>query len=136
MPKVRDIMTASPHTIGRDQSVAEAARRMRAHRVRHLPVLEGGALVGLLSDRDVRLVESLDGPPPEDISVGEVMTSEVFAAQADDDLAEVVATMAERRIGSVVVMKGANVIGILTTTDALGLLVRRIVVRELSQAGL
>ena len=50
---IRDHMTSSPITIGRSQSLADAARRMHEHHIRHLPVLEGGYLFGILSERDI-----------------------------------------------------------------------------------
>ena len=51
---IRDAMTRSVHTIGASLTLADAARMMKKHKIRHLPVLEGNALVGLLSDRDVQ----------------------------------------------------------------------------------
>src|SRR5690606_11987832 len=56
---VREHMSVSPYTIGKDQTLAAASRLMRKHDIRHLPVLEGGALLGILSVRDVYLVQTL-----------------------------------------------------------------------------
>src|SRR5437879_4833811 len=50
---IRDYMTPAPHTIGVEQPLAVAAALMQAHHIRHLPVLHGGKLVGILSERDV-----------------------------------------------------------------------------------
>ncbi len=112
-------MSRVPHSIGVDQSLADAAHRMHQLAVRHLPVLDGGRLVGILSDRDVSLVESLDGVDPKEVSVEQAMTAEPYAVERDTPLREVAAAMSEKRIGTAVVMKGERLDGLLTTTDAL-----------------
>jgi acetoin utilization protein AcuB len=58
-PTIQKYMTPTPHTIGQEQTLQVAHDVMREHGVRHLPVLEGGKLVGLLSQRDLHLVETL-----------------------------------------------------------------------------
>ena len=67
-------MTSQPNTIGDDQTLAAARGRMRQWQVRHLPVLHGGNLVGVLSERDITLVESVPGVNPEEVTVREAMT--------------------------------------------------------------
>jgi acetoin utilization protein AcuB len=124
MATVRALMTPAPHTIGSQQTIGEAARRMRDAHVRHLPVLTGGHLVGLVSERDARLVETLS--KTETVLVGEVMSPEPYAVAPDDDLARVVEVMATRKLGSAVVLEDDRVIGIFTTTDALHLLLRHL----------
>lgn len=133
MPTIREHMTTSPHTIGDDQPILEAIRKMRLLHVRHLPVLHGGRLVGILSDRDLRLVEGVRGA--DELRVAEAMSTEVFAVSADEELGDVVARMATEKIGSAVVTARAEVVGIFTTTDALGLLSRLLVLEELRGVG-
>lgn len=116
---IRDVMTATPFSIGREQSLQEASRRMRKHNIRHLPVLEGGTLVGILSDRDIDLVETLPDVDPERVSVEEAMTSQPYTVTPDTPLAEVVRTMAQHKYGTAVVMEGANLVGIFTTVDGM-----------------
>ena len=113
MAKVRELMSPSPHTIGADQPIAEASKRMRLAQIRHLPVLEGAQLVGLLSDRDVRLVEMLDRQ--QLVRVGEAMSAEPYVVGVDDDLTGVVATMAARKLGSAIVVDHGKVVGIFST---------------------
>ena len=72
-PNVRSYMTPAPHTIGRGQSLTVARPLMHEHGIRHLPVLDGGTLVGLLSERDVFLVESLPGTNPTEVRAEEAM---------------------------------------------------------------
>lgn len=115
---IESFMSPTPHTIGVDQPLVKAHAFMREHHVRHLPVLEGGRLVGMLSERDLALIENLDGVDPKQLSVEEAMSSSVFAVAPDASLARVALEMAEHKYGSAVVMRGAKVIGIFTTVDA------------------
>ena len=98
-------MTDSPHTIGPTRSLAVARRMMLDHGIRHLPVLDGGKIVGLLSERDLLLVESLPGVNPTDVRVEEAMVQNVFTVEPDAPVGEVVETMIERKLGSAVVTR-------------------------------
>lgn len=118
-------MTASPHSIGVDQPLATAHHLLREHGIRHLPVLQGGKLVGLLSDRDLQLIEALtktEVAQHQTITVEEAMSQVPYAVAPSASLKDVVATMGEKRLGSAVVMDGPKVVGIFTTTDACRLL--------------
>jgi acetoin utilization protein AcuB len=115
-------MTAQVHTIGDDQTLAEARERMHHHDVRHLPVLHGGHLVGVVSNRDIALVESLPGVDITRVTVDEAMAEEPWTVTADTALAQVAAVMAERKLGTAIVVDsrdGDQVVGVFTTTDAL-----------------
>jgi len=118
-PVVLEFMTASPHTIAANRSLSAAAEVMREHHVRHLPVLDGGRIVGVVSERDILLVESLRGVSPTDVAVEEAMVQDVFTVPPDAPVGEVIETMMERKIGSAVVSDGARVVGVFTTIDAL-----------------
>lgn len=112
-------MTESPHTIGADQTLAKAEKLMRQLKVRHLPVLQGGKLVGILSDRDIRLVESFKDVDPEIMTVSEAYTEEPFSVAPSTPLSEVCAKMAHRKYGSVLVVDRNKLVGIFTWIDAL-----------------
>lgn len=129
MITVRELMSPSPHTIDAGQPIAEASKRMLLAQIRHLPVVDGKRLVGLLSDRDVRLVETLDRG--QLVHVRDAMTPEPYVVDAGADLKGVVATMAARKIGSAVVTDRGEVVGIFTTTDALHLLVQHLALDNL-----
>lgn len=118
-PSVADYMTRSPHTIGRDQTLKHAHELMNQHRIRHLPVLEGGNLVGVVSQRDLYFVESLDSARPEEVLVEEAMSQDVFETTADASLREVAETMHREKHGCAVVTRGGRVIGVFSTIDAL-----------------
>lgn len=118
IPTIQKYMTTQPHSIGQDQTMAMAHRMMREHRFRHLPVLTAGKLVGLLSDRDLNLVETLREVDPEKVLVEDAMTSEPYTVSPDAPLDEVVSNMAEHKYGCAVVMQNAKLVGIFTTVDA------------------
>lgn len=121
--RVYAYMTPSPLTIGRDQPLSVAHAIMMKHNVRHLPVLDGGVLVGIVSDRDLRLVESISGTNPRTTFVEEAMTPEPFMVPADAPLADVIEEMIAHKYGCAVVMERAGVVGIFTTIDAMRALV-------------
>lgn len=112
-------MTVSPVVIGSDRTLADARRIMRERGIRHLPVVDGGQLVGLVSQRDLYLAETLRGVDPATDSVREAMSADPYAVPPDASLDEVAATMAERKLGSAVVVDRGSVIGLFTTVDAL-----------------
>ncbi len=116
-------MTASPHSIGRDETLATALVLMHRHDIRHLPVLDGGRIAGLLSQRDVLLVETLRDVDPSNVAVEEAMSADVYAVGPQTPLVEVVSEMADHKYGCVVVVEGTRIVGILTTCDALRALV-------------
>ena len=117
-------MTVAPVVIGSDRTLDEARRLMRERGIRHLPVVDAGALVGLVSQRDLYLAETLRGVDPATDTVREAMIAEPFAVGPEAPLAEVADAMAERRLGSVVVVDRGSVIGLFTTVDALRSLAR------------
>jgi CBS domain-containing protein len=114
---VGEFMTTSPHTIGADQPLALAHEKMRTEGIRHLPVLSARKIVGILSDRDLRFLESFKDIDPRVVRVEEAMSVDVYAVDANTSLSEAATTMAERKLGSAVVMRGGDVVGVLTTTD-------------------
>lgn len=119
---VQQFMTRSPHTIGQDQTLTAAHRMMRDHDIRHLPVLEGGKLVGIVSQRDLLIIESLKDVDPDMVKVSEAMSTEVYTVGPDTSVREIASEMATQKYGSAVVMDHGQVIGVFTTVDALRVL--------------
>lgn len=118
-PTVDLYMTPSPHTIGREQSLSEAHQVMRSHGIRHLPVVDGEQLVGVLSQRDLHLFETLDDVDPEQIAVSEAMSRDTYAVRPESTVREVAAEMADHKYGSAVIVDGGKVSGIFTAVDGL-----------------
>jgi acetoin utilization protein AcuB len=123
---VKNRMTPDPVAVAADAPLSTALRLMREHRVRHLPVVEGGELVGMLSDRDLRLAmpSPLGMESPEDVAaaegtpVAEVMSRGAITAGPYDTLEDSAVRMRRHRVGSLPVVDAAGgLVGILTETD-------------------
>jgi acetoin utilization protein AcuB len=121
-------MKAPVVTVRPEVRVGDAAALMRQERIRHLPVVEdGGGLVGIVTDRDLRQVlfdpAILGGaaPPgaPEELRVREIMTWGVITVRPGSDVREAAYLMRERKIGALPVVDGGRLVGILTEDDVL-----------------
>ncbi|HMU39116.1 MAG TPA: CBS domain-containing protein [Pseudomonadota bacterium] len=122
IPKVQKYMTTNPHTVRADLPLADAAKFMREHQIRHLPVLHGGELLGLVSIRDIHLIETLKDVDPKQVKVEDAMSQDVYAVSPDSPLDEVAEEMSSKKMGSAVVMQNGKVVGIFTVVDALAAL--------------
>lgn len=131
--RVRDVMTKDPVTIGPDEPIGTALERMRLGRFRHLPVVEGDRLVGIITDRDLRL--ATNSPLVlrekwysdfilESIKVKSCMTSNPVTVTPDTPLLDAALILRERRFGSLPVVEDGKLVGILTETDLVETLIR------------
>lgn len=119
MPPVSRYMTTKPITIDSSATLAEAHRIMRERKIRHLPVVDGARhLCGIVSQRDLHLIETLSYVDPETVRVAEAMIERPFTVTANTALDEVIEIMADRKYGSVVVMGSHGIEGIFTAVDA------------------
>jgi len=116
---VQQHMTVAPVVVSSDRTLAEAHRLMRERNIRHLPVVDHGRLVGIVSQRDLYLLETLRGVDPANETVGEAMSGEPYTVAPDAPLDAVATAMAEKKYGSAVVVDRGSVIGLFTTVDAL-----------------
>src|SRR5689334_8077385 len=101
MPQIQKFMTTLPHTIGKDIPLKTALGLMREHRIRHLPVCESGKLVGVLTDRDLKLAASFTGS--QELTVEEVMSPDPYTVTPEAPLDEVVLGMAEHKYGCAII---------------------------------
>ena len=121
MPKIMKYMTPMPHTIAPQIPLKKAMEMMREFNIRHLPVQKAGELVGMLSDRDIKLAASFQGSG--DMAVEEVMTPEPYAVRPEAQLDEVVLEMAEHKYGAAVIQQeNGKIVGIFTANDGLRVL--------------
>lgn len=120
MPPVGALMTPFPHTISSDTPVPELLARMEAEDFRHLPVMEDGALVGIVSIRDVHRLMDPNRPNTDrrEVEAHQVMTPEPYVVESGESLELVLREMADRKIGTALVAKRGKLAGILTLTDA------------------
>ena len=120
---IADFMTSMPHTVGSEQTITFAQKMMQKYGIRHLPVLHGGELYGIVSDRDLGMIAGLNEVNPDATTVEEAMTQEAYTVAKDTPMFDVLREMLENKYGSAIVVEGTKIIGILTTHDALQLLV-------------
>ena len=80
---IREFMTPTPETVDLRCSAGEAYERMQSLRIRHLPVMDGSRLVGIVSERDLCLAKTAHGIDPGDITIGEVMTRDIYTVEPD-----------------------------------------------------
>jgi len=120
---IADYMTPLPHTVGSEQTITFAQEMMQKYGIRHLPVLHGGELNGIVSDRDLGMIAGLNEVNPDATTVEEAMTQEAYTVARETPLIDVLKQMLENKYGSVVVVEGTKIIGIFTTHDSLKLLV-------------
>jgi acetoin utilization protein AcuB len=124
--RVRDMMTKDVITAPSDMPVVEARQLMVQKRIRHLLIADNGKLVGIITDRDIRL--NLPSPATS-LSVWEVnyllarllvstvMSGGVISVGPERDVKDAARIMLDHKIGALPVMDGGELIGILTETD-------------------
>ncbi|MER3425818.1 MAG: acetoin dehydrogenase [Thermus sp.] len=124
---VKEVMKSPVLTIGPEATLEEAYAFLLQKGIRHLPVVEEGRLVGILTDRDIRLATSAlnpKGPCPGSTPVREAMTKEVVTADPLDPVEEAARVMRVRKIGCLPVVEDEVVVGIVTGIDLLDALLR------------
>jgi acetoin utilization protein AcuB len=127
--RVRELMTGAVVTVRPDMAVLDARHLMLQRRIRHLLVTnEGGELVGIVTDRDIRLnlpsqATSLSvweiNHLLTQLTVGRVMSQSVITVGPDREARDAAELMLEHTIGALPVMDGGHLIGIITETDVM-----------------
>ncbi len=120
---IERFMTPEPLCVDRNELLAVAGERMRAHGFRHLPVLDGGKIVGIVSQSDVLLASAQPSDGPSAGLVEDAMSYTPYVVPPERPVGEVAAKMVESGHGCTLVARAGHVIGIFTTTDALRVLV-------------
>ena len=120
----KELVRVSP-----SDSVRTAWGFLREHRIRHLPVVDQEKLIGIVTDRDIRLVfpsaltaDSREQDPHDalqKVQVQEIMTKEVITVTPETSIGEAARLNLERRIGGLPVIQGGRLVGIITKTDIL-----------------
>ena len=123
---VRDFMTPNPLTISPDATFPEAMGLLRTHKIRRLPVVEGGKLVGIVVEKD--LLSNQPSPATslsvhelyyllERLQMGQIMTHPVYTVGGECPLEDGARIMVEKKIGCLPVMEDSRLVGIITETD-------------------
>ena len=118
-PHAVSIMTPLPHTVEASSSIHQAKAVMDSEGIRHLPVTSEGRLVGMLSERDLKLAfaiaatnESEDG-----LHVGDVCNLEAYVVEHNTPLNQVLTHLAQHRLSSALITRNGKLVGIITNTD-------------------
>jgi len=132
-PTVRDIMTSSPVSLQKDDKLSLAEEVMTGGRIRHLPILDGERLVGVLSEGDLfhSAFKVLHFRPDEQrkfvksLKVEDVMSKQVVSVPADTSIRAAARLMMEKKLGCLPVVKGERLCGLVTKSDMLRCLAER-----------
>ncbi|MDF2696915.1 MAG: hypothetical protein K0S65_5298 [Labilithrix sp.] len=108
-----------PYSVGPNEPLANARHLMEKYEIEELPVRTEGKLVGLVSERDLRLVWALMHPPPTTLTVEDAMKTDPYAVTPDTALDQVIRVMTDRRLDAAVVVEGGRVVGVFTAVDAM-----------------
>jgi acetoin utilization protein AcuB len=119
IPYVGSVMTPFPHFLDTDDTLAEVERLMAEHHIRHIPVQQDGRVVGIVSARD--LYQLLDRFVPETdkgrIRARDIMLDEPYVVAFDTPLNDVARELANRHIGSAIILHHEKLAGVLSATD-------------------
>jgi acetoin utilization protein AcuB len=132
--KVVDVMTKNPLVMTPAETIGQADELMTENRIRQLPVVDEGALLGIITDRDIRsflaqsaLVEPEERTKALRTKVSEIMTAEPLTLAPDDDLREAIELLIEEKIGGIpVVDQAEGLVGIVTYVDVLRCFLNRL----------
>lgn len=119
MPKIKTVMTAFPHSVQKDASIQSAQSFMRQHHHHHLPVTEDNQVIGIISDRDIKLLlgPDFDYPSEKELTVEDAYMPNAYIVDLSTPLDEVLETMAKRHIGSAIVTRKGKLVGVFTHED-------------------
>ena len=125
---VREIMTGSPVTLKPEDTLDLANNVISLGRIRHIPVVEDGRLIGLLSERDLigaatieifGLKQKRKSALLKTVLIKDVMKKRVISVKPDTPIKDAAHLMADKKIGCVPVVESGTLVGLLTTTDIL-----------------
>lgn len=118
IPQIQKYMTTTPYAINAESTIEEAAKVMKKHGVRHLPVvMVEGKKYGIISDRDVKYAMSLTGFDAHNARVKDICEDVPYVTNPTTLISDVSAELAERKVGSALIVDNGHLVGIFTTTD-------------------
>ncbi len=117
MTQIRDVMTENPSSCESGTPVAEAAKVMARENVGSVPVVEGGRLVGVVTDRDLVVRLLAEGRDPQSTTVGEVASSQPVTLSPDDGLDQALQLLARHQVRRLPVVEGERLVGIVAQAD-------------------
>jgi acetoin utilization protein AcuB len=129
---VAECMTRSPVVVGADDFLSKAEAKMKDGGFRRLPVVHEGMLVGIITDRDVRQYKGVS----DKIRIHSVMSHPVKTITPEETMETAARLILEHNIGGLPVVRGGDVVGIVTTRDLLRVLINSLPEHRVSTAGI
>jgi CBS domain-containing protein len=117
MEQVKNVMTQNPTSCDPTATAVEAAKVMASEDVGSVPVVKGGRLVGIVTDRDLVVRVLAEGRAPSSTTVGEIASSDLETVSPDDDLDMALRKMASSKVRRLPVVEGDQLVGIVAQAD-------------------
>jgi acetoin utilization protein AcuB len=126
--KIAEVMTRSLVTLTPEQTLRDAVELLRSKHIRHLPVVEGSRLIGIVTDRDVKratpsLLSGVDRDEYDRVldetKIAQIMTREPMTVTPETGLKAAVMVFIDRKVGALPVVSGSQLVGIITEIDLL-----------------
>ena len=117
MGSIRDVMTSNPTSCEPSTTVVDAAKVMAQEDVGPVPIVEGGRIVGIVTDRDLVVRVLAEGRDPNSTTIGEIASADLVTVQPDSDLNEALNLMAQNQVRRLPVVEGDQLVGIVAQAD-------------------
>jgi CBS domain-containing protein len=117
MASIRDVMTSGPTSSEPTATVVDAARIMAQEDVGPVPVVEGGRVVGMVTDRDIVVRVVAEGKDPSSTTLGDIASTDVVTVEADTNLDEALTLMSAHQVRRLPVTENGELVGIVAQAD-------------------
>ena len=117
MGSIRDVMTSNPTSCEPSTTVVDAAKVMAQEDVGPVPIVDGGRVVGIVTDRDLVVRVLAEGRDPNSTTIGEIASADLVTVQPDSDLNEALNLMAQNQVRRLPVVEGDQLVGIVAQAD-------------------
>jgi CBS domain-containing protein len=114
---ISEVMTRDVRATEPSASIVDAAKTMASEDIGPIPVVEGGRIVGIVTDRDIVVRVIATGKDPRSTTVGEIASSDLLTVSPDDDLDAALTMMAQNQVRRLPVVEGDRLVGILAQAD-------------------
>lgn len=120
IPTLKAAMTPFPYSVPLETTLTSLKELMQKHNIHHIPVMNSGEIVGVITGRDVeaRQAKNVDGDKEQTLKVMHSNMQKPYIVDINEPLENVLLTMANKRIGSTVITKHGKLVGVFTYIDA------------------
>ncbi len=117
MGQIKDVMTENPTTCEPTSSIVDCAKVMAKEDVGPIPVVDGGRLVGLVTDRDIVVRAVAEGRDIKSTTIGDIASKDLVTLSPDDDFTRALDVMSQHQVRRIPVVEGDRVVGIISQAD-------------------